>query len=184
MGNQQQATNLQSPASLGDIQGMIPQPSGFDENGQPFWEINGQQVYWPQLQQILWQKLQQQQSGNNSKNGPEQMPQMPNLPQQPVAPETNLETGPQLDIEASNENKVEVAPEQGDTSVNTKSTPTQQKEQAESFLGDSAKIQQVDPSDPQDMYTFVQDNQNGPKDSSNTFLAMLLRKLLTMSSGE
>lgn len=171
-------------------QQQIPQPAGTDENGNPYWIIEGRQYGWADMQQYLWQQqqLQPQQAVARS-GGMESMPQMPlaqrspevapNIPRTPeVGPETSFETGVEQAVETAQEHAGEQRQEQEQLQVQ----PPKPSTPSVSYVGDSQALEKVDTSSPTSMANYINQHKNDPKSSSGKFLSVFFEKLLKILS--
>lgn len=165
----------------------LPMPSGTNENGEPFWTINGQTVGWAQMQQLIWVQQQARAQQGSGKGSPEAMPNM-------AIPETNFDSIPDIKLENQIERGIEQQknmPEQGmengekaqESSASQQSaTPSVAQQKRKSYVGDSPILKSVDTTNEESMLNFVQDNINQPTTSSKHFLAVMLNKVLAALS--
>jgi hypothetical protein len=167
------------PATLG--QGM-PAPTGTDDNGQPYWIIDGQKIVWAQMQQILWQQRQSQSMAGGG--GFESAPTMINIPNMPTGVEAAPEKGPNLQpersLESRAENKAETRVETAKPqSGNTKPAP-QTKKKAQKVIGDSPKLVNIDVEDVEDLHRYYKQTEDNASDAgkSNSYLTALVGKIL------
>lgn len=193
--NHSQASINWQLISQGIADGVIPAPSGSNENGEPYWLINGNMITWHQVQEYVT-KLHAQRlaaGAGSTEQGIEAGPAMPSMPSTPES-DPVLETGPELSIEkgvesvdAGVEQGMESRPEEqavGKAFGQASPTANKPSTSANSFVGQSAPLQTVDPSDPASMLAFSQANKGQPLDSSNRFLAEFLDKILRVLSLE
>lgn len=163
----------------------LPMPVGTDDNGLPFWEINGQTIYWAQMQQFIW--LRQQQTGGKGGAGSvEKGPQFNsidasafNLPD--VKIENNVEKGleageksPEAGFERAAENQAE----QSSSESKKTDVATRNSNKSKTVVGDSVAVTGVDLTDTNDVNKYVQSHINDPVSSSSRFMAEVLRKVL------
>lgn len=161
----------------------LPAPAGTNENGEPYWIINDQEVSWEQMQQYIWQARQQAQASAGGGRGFEQMPAMP-MPnfEAPVAPETNVEKGPQSpekSPERTAEQAVEQAAESGgrQQQAQTKPEPVEEKEEeVEPPFSDSAPLKTK--LTVQNMVQFTKTNKSTDPADSNAYIRALFVKNL------
>lgn len=176
------------PANLGAIlqANGLPMPNGTNDNGEPFWTINGQTVTWAQMQQVIWVQ-QQSRAQKSGKGSPEAMPTM-------AVPEANFDAVPDAQFENQIEKGIEQQknrPDQGMESVDAaKPTVTQQQvvaptatqQKKKSYVGDSPVLKSVDTTSEESMLNFVEGNIGQPTSSSKHFLAVMLNKVLATLS--
>lgn len=163
----------------------LPAPAGTNDNGEPYWIIDGQTISWAQMQQYLFQQAQAQQAqAKASGGGIEAIPQMPQMSQ---VPDQNFEAA----LEQSAENTVEKVQEKPDQQVEqgtvqpqAQAAKPQAKSNAKSYMGDSALLKSVDPSDPNSMHQFMDAHKDDSTNTSSHFLATMLRKVLMALSLE
>ena len=189
-----------SPQTATSVPGM-PLPAGTDDNGNPFWLIDGRKVLWAEMQQYLWQMQQKQNASSAAAAaagaGPEGLSQivMPNM-------EAQLATLPNPEAVAAPENRMETAQERGIESrvdaakgiqtrqpnaAQTAQTPTAAAApavKAPSLIGDSPALTQVDSSSPASIVSYVEAHHKDPPDNSSRFLAELLEKIVKVFSLE
>ncbi len=165
----------------------IPQPSGTDENGQPYWIVNDRRISWQQMQQYIWQARQQVQAQMGSGGGGfESMPAMPSAQhfEHYGQPETSVETIKGLDRKIeSPESGLETKAEQlGNQNTSTQAQNTKpEKPKMDSVLGQSAELKTVRADDLDSMKNFYQANNQNPgkgQDLADTYLAELFGKIL------
>lgn len=160
----------------------LPQPAGWDEStGQPYWlDQQGQKIYWQQMQQYIWM-MQQQQRNQGSGKGPEAiaMPQMPQIytGQVETSLESNIEQGPRSP-EANPEKQADAHVEAVNNTANNQAKSGNVKSAANSYLGDSPKLTKLSTADVRSMAAFVQASKSAPSSSSNSFLGVLMEKVL------
>lgn len=186
-----QQTNQQNAQSQGWTPAMfashgLPAPAGTNDNGEPYWVVNGRKISWQQMQQYIWQARQQAQSQTSS--GGRGFEAMPNFPQQnfEAAPnsENNVErvASPEH-AEQRAESSIERRAEQS-TEVSNQAPAKQQapkKRKTQSVLGHSAELRTVSADDLDSIKDFHHKNVQNPgkgMDQSNTYLAELFGKIL------
>lgn len=165
----------------------LPMPSGTNDNGEPFWTINGQTVNWAQMQQVIWLQQQTRAQQSGGKGSPEAMPNM-------SIPESNLDAVPDIKFENQIEkgieqqkNMAEQGMESGEKAQESKAnqpvaTPSANQQKRKSYVGDSPVLKSVDTTNEESMLSFVQDNIGQPTTSSKHFLAVMLNKVLAALS--
>lgn len=184
--NNQTANSNPVPANLAALlqSSGLPLPNGTDENGNPFWSINGQTINWAQMQQHLWLRQQQMSQSAPKSGGVEAMPQMPTMATPDTMPDVKME------------NKVEVAGEKAPEKTNNTQPATSNvasgqqtaqgakpaKAKKPSYLGDGPQLTTVDTSDPVSMLSYVQANEKQPPTSSKRFIAVMLNRILSSLS--
>ncbi len=185
-----------TPQAIAGVSG-LPLPAGTDDNGNPYWMIDGRKVLWAEMQQYIWQE-QQKQKPVSTGGGVEGLSQviMPNIEAQLVAqpnpeviaqPESRIETAQERGVE-SGENRQERAIEQQAQTVNAPGTQPQaasaSQQKAPSLLGDSPVLTQVDTSSPASIVSYVDSHHKDAPDNSSRFLSELLEKIVKVFSLE
>lgn len=175
-----------SPQAQQILQSM-PEPAGRDENGQPYWIIEGQKISWAQVQQMYTLQMQQQRTGAGGNSGIEQMPTMPVMPTAPEAgaevADRNFESPkpPEQNIESAAEQVGEN--QQAQQSGSAAAKPAAPRPEPDSYVGESVKLSQVQTNNPASMYQYYKEHENSSDPHhSSAFLATFLGRLLRMLS--
>lgn len=176
--------------------GTIPAPAGSNENGEPYWIFNEQQITWQQVQTYVLQVKQQQAAASTGSGGGLESGGAFEVTPQPInveaAVDTSFESNPESQVESAPERTPESRVEQPQLSpVPTATTQPQavppqadEKPKKSPVIGQSPALDTVDTSDPQSMLRFSRANKNEPVSSSNKFLAEFLEKVLQVLSLE
>lgn len=160
----------------------IPTPAGYTDEGQPYWFVQGNKIFWAEMQQILVQHLSvsQAKSGGSVEGGPKLTPVIESS--MDVFQDTldaNINKAPDAKLER-NETGIETKAEQSGTQVSTNLQPkvaSPAKAAEPALIGDSPKLK-VAVNNPVEMQQFVVQHEKDSPKSSNTFLATFFKKIL------
>ncbi len=170
------------PTNLNELLQLVglPLPTATDDNGMPYWIVEGSRINWAQMEQVLWTKLENmKRQGSSGGHSMEMLPVIPDMP-----------SDPEKGVEAKYETRVEQRVEQeagaerlaqGDAQP-TSAASTSTSSHKSSYVGEGPTLKKVDTADPGSMKQFTEENKDAPPTSSNRFLAEMLTKILRILS--
>jgi hypothetical protein len=182
------ADNPTSNAKTALVPGIPFPPAGYDENGKPYWLINGAVVDWSRMQQYIWQQAKEAKQAKGAQ-GPETLAQL-------ASAEVNLEVQPRIEqprtpeqadrkMEISGEQGLQTGKRAGSVTPGTPATKLGEKKQDKpDFFGDSPALPNLAADNPALLLAQAKTLAKAPDSTSDRFLGVsLLRKLLQLAFG-